>query len=516
MKFKSIIVFLAVCVGLCMVSIVAVTALNKMSIESEITGDQYLTILKDAQQGAFILKQIAQAEGDTVDRQADIAELQMHVNAINSQLSQMNLGDIATPMTQQAFQSYAVLATDVSSQDLFKQQTENLFQQFSLVANQVLAKVADREQQLVNQSQNTISEVVRTSVIAALIVIASQLFLYRSVVFRVGRLTEQFSAIASGSSDLSTKVTIGGHDEVTQLGNAFNEFVGRIRKSLEEAVEALAELGRVSDMTEFFEVHTIVTEKLNEQAVQINLVAVASEEMTATVDSVAEASENAADMVHAVMSSAKSGQSVVEQARNTIADLVVKVGATAELFHSLSGHSKEIGSVVNLIRSIAEQTDLLALNAAIEAARAGETGRGFAVVADEVRALAVRTAESTQQIEVKIQQMASTVSTTTDVMDKTVDLGSEANNSSVEASSAFQDIVKAVNAMADQNIAIASSASEQKATIDNIVDNIQLINIVAQEVIPEALKKIAEQAQAIEKVRHSVERVDHQLKGLCG
>ncbi|HBF07676.1 MAG TPA: hypothetical protein DHW71_11555 [Gammaproteobacteria bacterium] len=518
MKFKSLIVFLAVCFGLSMVSIMAVSALNTMSQETQVTTNQYMSFLKQTQSSAFIAKsiqtQLAKNESDST-LQSSVARLEQQVK----EMKQPQYADIWAQMSEtvtlQELQSFSRSLKDGQSNGV-DLTSNKLFTQFEAMADQTLSLIVERENALIQFNDETVSSVIKTSLIAALIVIASQLFLYKSVVGRVHKLTEQLTAVASGASDLSVTLDIGGNDEVAQLGNAFNGFVGRIRGSLEEAMEALEELGRVSDMTEFFEVHGIVSDKLNEQAVQINLVAMGSEEMTKTVDAVAESSEQAADMVQTVMSSAQNGEAVVKDARNTITDLVSKVGATADLFQSLSEHSKEIASVVTLIRTIAEQTNLLALNAAIEAARAGESGRGFAVVADEVRGLAVRTAESTQQIEDKIQQMIQTVDNTADVMTKTVGLGSDASDSSQGAAVAFQDIVAAVMTMADQNIAIASASSQQKANIDDMVDNIQLINVVAQEVIPEALKKIAEQASAIEQVRHSVERVDQQLMGMCG
>jgi len=522
MKFKSLIVFIAVCFGLSMVSIVTISALNQMSQQTSKTVNLYLSLLQHAQESMFLIQKL-EAQSLKNASQNLQPETRMLIQNLQTEFNKMTQPDYLSlmsvfdnPVTQQDMDALTELVEQVQWQPEITVMTGVLTNRFKAMTDQTMQEIIVREQNLIQFDHETMSSVIKTSMVAAVIVILSQLFLYKSVVGRVRKLTEQFIAIASGASDLSTTLNIGGNDELAQLGNAFNGFIRRIRKSLEEAIVALEELGRVSDMTEFFEVHGIVSQKLNEQAVQINLVAIASEEMTATVESVAVSAEHAAETVQSVKASANSGEAVVNQARQTIADLVIKVGATAELFHSLSGHSKEIASVVTLIRNIAEQTNLLALNAAIEAARAGEKGRGFAVVADEVRALAARTAESTQEIEDKIYQMSATVSNTAEVMDSTVDLGGNANHSSIEASQAFQAIVEAVSFMADQNLAIASSSSQQKATIDEIVDNIQLINIVAQEVIPEALRRIAEQAKNIEQVRHSVEMVDRTLKGLCG
>lgn len=530
MKFKSLIVFIAVCFGLVMVSFVAVTALQASNKNIEITSTVYLPFLELVQNSAFKVKDIElHAQGsrnsnthDTMqalqaflDEMGDIRFQPVVSDLLEQGISIPTVGTIAS--LRQQYENLQLSGTESSAaRAAFVQQAEAFFLDIKKLDFTTLRLVQNRSEQAIQQNNQTMSAILRTSALAAVIVIVSQLFLYRSVVLRVNRLTTQFTAIADGASNLNVAMTIGGNDELTRLGDAFNGFIERVRGSLAEAVEALEELQEVSDMSEFFSVHSIVTEKLNEQALQINLVAVASEEMTQTVTSVAASAEVAAARVQSVKQSASDGETVADGAHDNITKLVTEVTSAAGMIHALSESSNSIRSVVNLIRDIAEQTNLLALNAAIEAARAGETGRGFAVVADEVRALASRTAQSTNDIETQVTQIAQITNSTMGIMDTTVAAGKDANDSSTSASQAFHEIVDHVAEMADHNVAIASATTEQKATIDDIVDNIQLINIVAQDVIPEALKKIAEQANRIEQVRHTVDAVDRALQNLRG
>ena len=205
-------------------------------------------------------------------------------------------------------------------------------------------------------------------------------------------------------------------------------------------------------------------------------VATAMNEMTATVEEVARNAAAASGAAHTALEASNDGLDIARVARQDIEVLVENVDNASRVISRLEEESGNIGVVLDVIKGIAEQTNLLALNAAIEAARAGEQGRGFAVVADEVRTLASRTQESTQEIEEMISRLQAGVRDTVNVMQVAVDKGQEGSEQvgrTLEALDAIQD---AVNTMSDMNSQIATAAEEQTAVANEINQNILNIN----------------------------------------
>ncbi len=227
-------------------------------------------------------------------------------------------------------------------------------------------------------------------------------------------------------------------------------------------------------------------------------VATAMNEMTATVEEVARNAAEASGAAHTALDASNNGLDIARGARQDIEVLVENVDNASRVIGQLEEESSNIGVVLDVIKGIAEQTNLLALNAAIEAARAGEQGRGFAVVADEVRTLASRTQESTREIEEMISRLQAGVRDSVNVMQVAVDKGQEGSNQvgrTLEALNAIQD---AVNTMSDMNSQIATAAEEQTAVANEINQNILNINqqgvVTAQdaEAARQACEKLAD------------------------
>ncbi|WP_455657234.1 methyl-accepting chemotaxis protein [Pseudomonas cannabina] len=197
--------------------------------------------------------------------------------------------------------------------------------------------------------------------------------------------------------------------------------------------------------------------------------------MTATVQEVARNAEEASEAAVAADQQARDGERVVNEAIAQIERLAVAVGNSSEAMGALKQESEKIGSVLDVIKSVAQQTNLLALNAAIEAARAGEAGRGFAVVADEVRSLAQRTQKSTEEIESLIASLQSGTQQAATVMDSSRELSGSSVELTRRAGSSLENITKTVSAIQSMNQQIAAAAEQQSATAEEI--NRSIINV---------------------------------------
>lgn len=285
------------------------------------------------------------------------------------------------------------------------------------------------------------------------------------------------NAIAKG--DLTKKIKVLGKDEFAwmcwEYSNArkgFTEVVHNIKSNAAQLAAAAEELSTITEQS---------SQGVVRQQSETQQVATAMNEMSATVQEVARNAASAATAAAEADEQAKNGHTVVNDTVNTITALAEEVSLTSEVIEKLKGDSISIGAVLDVIRDIAEQTNLLALNAAIEAARAGEQGRGFAVVADEVRTLASRTQQSTQEINGMIERLQSGANEAVTAMEQgrskaeaTVDQAQKAG----EALNAITEVVYNIKAM---NTQIASAAEEQSSTAEEINRNIVNISEVADE-----------------------------------
>ncbi|OCR21691.1 chemotaxis protein [Pseudomonas syringae] len=268
-------------------------------------------------------------------------------------------------------------------------------------------------------------------------------------------------------SDLSTEVSINGTDEAGRLLKALAKMQENLRNTIMKIADSAAQLASAAEEM------TAVTEEssrgLISQNDEVNQAATAVTEMSAAVDEVARNAESASEESQKGRGFTTSGLERVALTLSSIQQLSGNVTDTGEQIKLLSDKAQGISKVVDVIRAIADQTNLLALNAAIEAARAGEQGRGFAVVADEVRALAHRTQQSTQEIEQMIaviqidsEKAVSAMSTSTELANKSLDVAQEASTS-------LDQIAQAITLINERNLLIAT-ASEEQAHVAREVD----------------------------------------------
>ena len=268
-------------------------------------------------------------------------------------------------------------------------------------------------------------------------------------------------------------------DETGQLQTATREMVKELHGLISEVTGSTAQLSAAAEEM------SVITEQsrrgMHMQQSEIDQIATAMHEMATTVQEVARNAAAAANAAHKADDEAKSGQRVVTQTVEAIDAVAHEVESAAVVIEKLAADSTSIGTVLDVIRGIAEQTNLLALNAAIEAARAGEQGRGFAVVADEVRTLATRTQESTQEIQKMIERLQAGAKSAVQVMEQGRSKAQVSVQQAARAGTSLDAIATAVGAISDMNAQIASAAEEQGAVAEEINRNIANISQIASQ-----------------------------------
>jgi len=289
--------------------------------------------------------------------------------------------------------------------------------------------------------------------------------------------------IAAGEGDLTRRLPVTSEDELGQLAGSFNRFVEKVHGLVRQIVEMTGQLtelvGQVSEQAQRSE------QAMGQQRHETDQVATAINEMSAAAHEVAKSAQSAAEAAQQTDREGQAAKSVVDGSIQRIHSLVEDIRSSGVSLDSLQQDVLSIVSVLDVIRSIAEQTNLLALNAAIEAARAGEAGRGFAVVADEVRALASRTQQSTQEIQGMIDRLQQGTQQSVTSMRRSSDAGeltSEQANKAGESLDAIAQLIATINAM---NAQIASAAEEQTAVAEEINRSVHQIAVAVDSVADE-------------------------------
>ena len=299
-------------------------------------------------------------------------------------------------------------------------------------------------------------------------------FIGYSITCPIRQAVQAMEDISHGEGDLTRRLEQKGKNEISDLAGAFNTFAAKVQAMVQEVMRSVEQISTASEEMSLITDET--SREVLKQQSETDQVATAMNEMTATVQEVARHAAQAAESARQADNEARDGKKVMQQTLNAMDNLASEVENAAEVIHTLEQESEQIGTVLDVIRGIAEQTNLLALNAAIEAARAGEQGRGFAVVADEVRTLASRTQASTQEIQQMIERLQAGANNAV----KAMEAGrSQAKNGVTQASQAgvsLETITKSVATISDMNMQIASAAEEQSSVAEEINRNIATIS----------------------------------------
>ncbi|MCK9700630.1 methyl-accepting chemotaxis protein [Pseudomonas syringae pv. syringae] len=319
--------------------------------------------------------------------------------------------------------------------------------------------------------------VLQREIVIAMCVIMGLLLLYAFCsIYRALRLTiDSLLGVTRrlGEGDLSARVTVVSKDEVADIANGLNLMAEAFASSISHMDRTSYELSDVA--SRLGSSIGLAKQSMNAQQAETEQVATAINEMTASVADVAQNTEGAALAADEANTASRNGLRIMHQAHSTIQALAEEVEVSAQKVQALALHSQSIGGVIQVISTIADQTNLLALNAAIEAARAGEQGRGFAVVADEVRTLASRTQASTEEIRGIIQQLQGATDAAVQQMQAGQQKAHACISAASDASGSLSSISQGVERIVEMNTQIASAAVQQHAVSEDINRNVMEI-----------------------------------------
>ncbi|MBG4151409.1 methyl-accepting chemotaxis protein [Pseudomonas aeruginosa] len=310
--------------------------------------------------------------------------------------------------------------------------------------------------------------------------------------------------IASGEGDLTQRLPHTGRDELGELAGWFNRFLDKLQPIIRDVKVSVCDARSTADQSAAISSQT--SAGMQQQFREIDQVATASHEMTATAQDVARSAAQAADAARGADQATRDGLALIDRTTQSIDSLAANLTSAMGQVEQLASSSEEIGSVLEVIRAIAEQTNLLALNAAIEAARAGDAGRGFAVVADEVRNLARRTQDSVEQIRGVIEGLQQGTRDVVDAMHGSHRQAQGSVEQVDEAVAALQRIGEAVTVINDMNLQIASAAEEQSSVAEEINRNVAAIRDVTE--------SLSSQAEESAQVSQSLNRLANHQQGL--
>ncbi|MBB4820890.1 methyl-accepting chemotaxis protein [Pseudomonas alcaligenes] len=310
--------------------------------------------------------------------------------------------------------------------------------------------------------------------------------------------------IASGEGDLTRRLEYARQDELGELAGWFNRFLDKLQPVIADVKRSVQDARSTADQSAAIASQT--SAGMQQQYREVDQVATASHEMSATAQDVARSAAQAAEAARGADHATREGLGVIGKTTSAIEQLASAMSAAMEEVQGLASSSEQIGSVLEVIRAIAEQTNLLALNAAIEAARAGEAGRGFAVVADEVRNLAKRTQDSVEEIRQVIEGLQHGTREVVGSMHSSHRQAQGSVEQVEHAVAALQRIGDAVAVITDMNLQIASAAEEQSAVAEEINRNVAAIRDVTE--------SLSGQAQESAQVSQALNRLANHQQGL--
>lgn len=343
---------------------------------------------------------------------------------------------------------------------------------------------ADEQAQLVAHEasdEGLTSSIFILAITAGAVIIGILLFVIflRMIIQSVGVLRKQLDNIAQGEGDLTQRIPVEMDDDLGKLAASFNHVLENLQTMIGSIQNLSRQLGQGA--TELSTAARDNSDGVTRQTDAISMVATAINEMQSAIEEVAGNASRAADITKQAQDKGRNGATIIRNSSVQVQRLAAQISKAVEVIRKLSQDSENITSVLDVIREIADQTNLLALNAAIEAARAGEQGRGFAVVADEVRTLAKRTQQSTEDIQTMITALQTGVADIVAVMETGSKEAVETEKLATEAEAELQGILESMADISDMNTSVASATEEQTQVVDEINRSVTEINDLAAE-----------------------------------
>ncbi|MCB1788832.1 MAG: methyl-accepting chemotaxis protein [Gammaproteobacteria bacterium] len=358
---------------------------------------------------------------------------------------------------------------------------------------------------------NAISNTILFTVGAlGLVAFIATFLIFRTTIGRPLQLTvEALDHIADGDGDLTRRLNAKGEHEIGRIGRAFNRFAEKIAHTVSAMVSEGQELHRIAG--ELSQISDATNRAIQRQDRDTEMIATAVSELAASAREIAGSASAAASETEQTASTTRVGKTTTEKSVRATAELLQEIETATEALAHLKNNSDNISSVLDVIRAIAEQTNLLALNAAIEAARAGEQGRGFAVVADEVRTLANRTQESTEEIQAMTEQLRNATDSVVATMHNSRDKAGATLGLAEQVGEQLNAVAASIDNIAGMNGQMARASNEQSQVAENVNGNVHGIYEMAQ-TTSDGAEKLTTQIGELERAVQNLQAISKQFR----
>jgi len=529
-QFKILLIPIVGALGFCIYLVISLMAMSEIVEKLDQAYKVEYKLLQTSEFGLVRLDKIKETLGNaaTLGEQDLLDTANKYANEIRDKIKQTMTGDKEnTPFLRSLlvdFDNYYSEAFNLSKEMIdgtadfatmgqrskeMSSKLTALQKELNTFQNERYASFTHSFESVSEKAESTSTLGVIVGVITIVLLFAVAVPIARTIRSSLKDIIDSMQDIAQENGDLTVRLTTESKDEIGDLVFWFNSFIEKLQGVIKNVVDTALPLADTANTISRLSSNTIDSFKRQSDSVIQSRQSV--EEMSHSVAEITTNAADAADAAKNANSEAEKGKAVVEQTVNGIRELADNVTQASETINQLQEDTNRVNVVLEVIRGIAEQTNLLALNAAIEAARAGEQGRGFAVVADEVRNLASRTQESTQEINNMLEQLQSAASKAVTMMESSQASVEQGVKSANDAGDSLVVITETVNTIADMNGAIAVATEEQHQVSGLMVGHVEDIQACADEAST-ASNEIAEVSEQLSRLASELESVARQFK----
>ena len=533
LRVKIALPFVITAVALVVIGLFAVSTVRNLVSDTDNIADTYLPSVSEILNGDRDLYQALVAQMAYVDAQSNNENGENYLGSFDENAGQAldrfntavgrlegtGVSDVARGFdaayerwlgSAQRVLELAETGDPEQARALAASETNNLFDNlrnyFDEVGAHADAQAQIRAGEASSEGQSSSVTILLITAVSILISIGLFVVFLKMIISSIAALRDQLDNIAQGEGDLTQRIPVEMDDDLGKLAKSFNLVLENLQSMIGSIQQLTRELG--TGATDLARAAKDNNDGVTRQTDSISMVATAINEMQSAIEEVAGNASRAAEITRDAEEKGKNGARIIRNSSEQVHRLAAQISKAVEVIRKLSDDSDNITSVLDVIRGIAEQTNLLALNAAIEAARAGEQGRGFAVVADEVRTLAQRTGQSTEDIQKMITTLQAGVADIVSVMETGSKEASETEKLATDAESELKAILEAMANIADVNTSVASATEEQTQVVDEINRSITEINDLAAE--------SASRSRDIDGISESLEGYARELESQTG